>query len=162
MPAWCRAITLNNAELLSIGLVGTNFDDIRFKALNFSRTKMHFKMSSRKLRPFCPDVCVLVSLLWLLSRLQNSAFYKHFDLDHIWKGSTQLNYVDACEIWTRYLILYRKCDNPEERRNIGFDEVRLITPSFGYDDNIDIYVWHFQRQIKFGKWSTLQRDKKVL
>ena len=38
----------------SIGPIETNFSEILSKIQNFSFIKMHLKMSSAKLRPFCP------------------------------------------------------------------------------------------------------------
>ena len=40
--------------LLSIGPLGTNFSEILIKIHNHSFTNMHLKISSAKLRPFCP------------------------------------------------------------------------------------------------------------
>ena len=49
-----QAIFWTNAGLLSIGSLGTNFSEILIKIQNFSFTKMHMKISSAKLWPFCP------------------------------------------------------------------------------------------------------------
>ena len=48
------AITLTCADLLSIGPLGTNFNDILNKKQNCWLSKMHLKISSAKGRPFCP------------------------------------------------------------------------------------------------------------
>ena len=45
-PVWCQAITGTNAGLLSTGLLGTSFSEIRNGILLFSFKKMHLKMSS--------------------------------------------------------------------------------------------------------------------
>ena len=47
-PVRRRAITWNNAGLLSIELLGTNFSEFRIRILSFSFKKMHLKLSSAK------------------------------------------------------------------------------------------------------------------
>ena len=47
-PVRCHAITWTNAGLLSIGLLGTHFNEIWIDILSFSFNKMHLKMSSAK------------------------------------------------------------------------------------------------------------------
>ena len=49
-----QAITWNNADVLSIGPLGTNFSDNWIEILIFSCMKTHLKMSSAKCLPFCP------------------------------------------------------------------------------------------------------------
>ena len=49
-----KAITWTNAGLLSIGLLGTNFSEIRIANLTFSFKKMHLKLSSAKMATICP------------------------------------------------------------------------------------------------------------
>ena len=68
-PVPCQAITWNNADLLSIGPLGTNFSEIWPKIQNFSFIKMYLKMSSAKWRPFCPGRDELN--LWLSKVLAN-------------------------------------------------------------------------------------------
>ena len=53
-PIRRQAIIWTNAELLSIGPIGTNFNEILIKIQNFSLKKTHLKMASVKWRPFCP------------------------------------------------------------------------------------------------------------
>ena len=48
-----QAIIWTNTGILLIWPSGTNFSEIRIKIRNFSFMKMHLKMSSGKLRPFC-------------------------------------------------------------------------------------------------------------
>ena len=57
--AWRRAIAWNNAALLSVWLLGTNFSEIRIGILSFSFTKMHLKLSSAKMAAilFRGDAC---------------------------------------------------------------------------------------------------------
>ena len=52
-PVRCQAITWTNADLLSIGPLGTNFSEIQIEIENISFMKMHVKMSSSKWRTFC-------------------------------------------------------------------------------------------------------------
>ena len=52
----CPAIIWTNAGLLSIGLLGTNFNEIIIKIKNSLLMKMHLKISSAKWQPFCPGV----------------------------------------------------------------------------------------------------------
>ena len=52
-PGRCQAIIWINAGILLIGPLGTNFNEILIGIQTFSFKKMHLKMSSAKLRPFC-------------------------------------------------------------------------------------------------------------
>ena len=45
-PIRCQAIIETNAELLSIGLLGTNYSESLTKRQNFSLIKMQLKISS--------------------------------------------------------------------------------------------------------------------
>ena len=56
---WRQAIIWNNAGILSIGLLGTNFSEIIIEILTFSYKKMRLKVSSAKWRPFCLGLNVL-------------------------------------------------------------------------------------------------------
>ena len=51
-PGRRQANILNNAGLLSIGLLWTNFSEILIEILTFSFKKMRLKVSSAKRRPF--------------------------------------------------------------------------------------------------------------
>ena len=55
LPDQGEAIIWTNADLLSIGPLGTNFNEIQIAIWNFSFMKMHLKMCSVKWWPFCPD-----------------------------------------------------------------------------------------------------------
>ena len=50
-----QAITWTNADLLSIGPLGTNFSEILIEIQNFSHRKMNLKMSSVKPPSFCQE-----------------------------------------------------------------------------------------------------------
>ena len=58
-PGWCHAIIWSNGGILSIGPLGTNFNEILIKIQTFSFKKMHLKMSSAKWRSFCLGLNVL-------------------------------------------------------------------------------------------------------
>ena len=53
-PVLRQNITWTNADLLSIGLWGTNFSEIQIKIHNFTFLKLYLKMLSAKWQPFCP------------------------------------------------------------------------------------------------------------
>ena len=52
-PGPRQAIIWTNAGILSIRLLGTNFNEILIEILTFSFMKMLLKVSSAKWRPFC-------------------------------------------------------------------------------------------------------------
>ena len=52
-PGRRQTIIWTNAGILSIGPLGTNFNEISIGIQTFSFRKMHFKISSAKWRPFC-------------------------------------------------------------------------------------------------------------
>ena len=57
-----QAIIWNNAGLLVIGPLGTNFSEIFIEILTFSFKKIPLKVSSAKRRPFCLGLNVLTAL----------------------------------------------------------------------------------------------------
>ena len=68
-PGRHQAIIWNNAGILSIGLLGTNFSEILIEILTFSFKKMRLKVSSAKWRPFCLSLNVLM-LKWAPESMQ--------------------------------------------------------------------------------------------
>ena len=58
-PGRRLAIIYTNAGILSVGPLGTNFNEISIGIQTFSFKKMHFKMSSAKWRLFCLGLNVL-------------------------------------------------------------------------------------------------------
>ena len=58
-PGRRQAIIWPNAGILLIRTLETNFSEILSKINTFSFKKIHFKMSSAKLRPFCLGLNVL-------------------------------------------------------------------------------------------------------
>ena len=65
-PGRRQAIIWNNAGLLLIEPLGTNFSEISIVIQTFSFKKMHLNMSSAKWRPFCLGLNVLIPCLLLL------------------------------------------------------------------------------------------------
>ena len=65
-PGRRQAIIWTNAEILSIGPLGTNFTEIQIGIQKFSYKKMHLKMSSVKWRPFHLSLNMLTILMWIL------------------------------------------------------------------------------------------------
>ena len=60
-PGWRQAIIWTNAGILLIRPLGTNFNEILIEIYTSSLTIMHLKMSSRKWRPFCLGLNVLIN-----------------------------------------------------------------------------------------------------
>ena len=58
-PGRRQAIIWNNAGILLIGTLGTNFSEILIEIRPFSFKKMHLKMLSGKWRPFCLSLNVM-------------------------------------------------------------------------------------------------------
>ena len=73
-PGQRQAIIWNNARILLIGPLGTNFNDISIEIHTFSFKKMHFKMSSAKWRPFCHGLNVL-NIIFNLHKLHKRTYY---------------------------------------------------------------------------------------
>ena len=67
-PGRRQAIIWTIAGILSIGPLGTNFNEISKGIQTFSFKKMHFKMSSVKWRPFCLGLNGLKTLWLLMSK----------------------------------------------------------------------------------------------
>ena len=66
-PGRRQAIIWTNDGILLIGPLGANFSEILIKIYTFSFRKMHLKMSSGKLWPFCLSLYVLrasMSRVW--------------------------------------------------------------------------------------------------
>ena len=74
-PVRPQAIGSPNVDLLPIGPLETNCDEIRIKMQNTNSNKMRFKVSSAKWRPFCLglDVIIMASGLsqdWPVSKIE--------------------------------------------------------------------------------------------
>ena len=59
-PGWHQAIIWTNAGILSIGLLGTNYNEILIEILTCSFKKRRLNVSSAKSRPFCLSLNVLI------------------------------------------------------------------------------------------------------
>ena len=83
-PGGRQAIIWNNAGILSIGLLGTNFSEILVEILTFSFKKMRLNVSSVKWRSFCLGLNVLtnagINNSAGLIVLSNSKFYEQHDI----------------------------------------------------------------------------------
>ena len=75
-PGRRQAIFWNNAGILLIGPLGTNFSEILIELQTFSLKKIRLKMSSAKCRPFCLGLNVLK----IMSRHNGNLFHRmgHF------------------------------------------------------------------------------------
>ena len=126
-PVWRQAFIWTNAGLLSIRTLGTIFSEILIKIQKFSFMKMHLKISSAKLRPFCPrgDELTHWSLtkwltLWrrhILSSLPISAF----QFEYHWNLFI-FNIKSALVV---LLTWGRTCDTPLPKPIIDYSQVLL-------------------------------------
>ena len=60
LALWCQAILWTSAEILSMGLSGTNFNTISIKMQTIVLKKIIFKIPSAWCWPFCLDLNVLI------------------------------------------------------------------------------------------------------
>ena len=67
-PSRRQAIIWTNTGILLIAILGTNFSEILIENCTFSFNKMHLKISSAKLRPFCLGPNVLTPPGFFLPR----------------------------------------------------------------------------------------------
>ena len=107
-PRRRQAIIWTNAYILSIGPpLGTNFSEILIEIYTFLFKKMHLKMSSGQLRPFCHG---LNMLRW--RQLQNEAYAewsqcrrRHFQTHfHECQMYIDWNFIEVCP-WGLHLVL---------------------------------------------------------
>ena len=127
-PGRRQAIIWNNAWLLLIESLGTNFSDISIGIQTFSFKKMHLNMSSAKWRLFCLGLNVLIKLNSLNFQLKSFYLCKcllgclnHF---HILQVSVQLSCINTCQIWTWYSV-------PLFWENKWTEKIVLVTPMPG-------------------------------
>ena len=59
LPVWCQSIIWTNAEMLFIGLLGTNFSEVLIEFHTFPLKKMPLNMLFGKWWPFCLILNVL-------------------------------------------------------------------------------------------------------
>ena len=79
-PIQPQAIIYTYVGSLSIGPLGTNFNEIVIKIQNFSFMKMHLKISSAIRRPFCPGRDDLIDVIYLPGCSMKKVF-----LSFVWK-----------------------------------------------------------------------------
>ena len=77
-PGRHQAIIWANAEILLIGPLGTNFNEISIKIHTFSFKKICLKMSSGKWRPFCLGLNVLKFASTAANRTTSTPYF-HYD-----------------------------------------------------------------------------------
>ena len=99
-PRRRQAIIWTNAGILLIGPLGTNFSEFFVVIHTFSFNKMHMKMSSAKLRPFCLGLNVLTLFVFLRVSLHNKMSPIWFEpiVNHLWYN----NGLDLL-IWTSFI-----------------------------------------------------------
>ena len=94
-PGRRQAIIWNNAGILLIGTLGTNFSEILIEILTFSFKKMRLTVSSAKRQPFCPGLNVL-------RRCSIIAAYANNDVISLSHTRLQFSYIGGeCEIYVR-------------------------------------------------------------
>ena len=76
-PGRRQAIFWNNAGILLIGPLGTNFSEILIGIQTSSFKKMHLKMSSAKWRPFCLGLNVLSTWLNVKCSMVHITWHDH-------------------------------------------------------------------------------------
>ena len=95
-PGRHQAIIWNNAGLLLIEPLGTNFSEISIVIQTFSFKKIHLNMSSAKWRPFCLGLNVLIHQWQLDSPHKGPIMQKTFPCHHsIIASSETLFYQNA-------------------------------------------------------------------
>ena len=99
-PGRRQAIIWNNAGILSIRLLGTNFSEILIEILTFSFTKMHLKVLSVKWWPFCLGLNVLTTHRLRLCWSENGSSRKI--------GAWQLSHFCILHNSCCYIILIRR------------------------------------------------------
>ena len=97
LPGGRQAIIWNNAGLLLIEPLGTNFSEISIGIQTFSFKKMHLNMTSAKWRPFCLGLNVLnVYKSWYIFRryvciLMQFAFDLHISTNPVMRIQKHIN-----------------------------------------------------------------------
>ena len=113
-PGRRQAIIWNNAGILLIGPLGTNFNDLLIKIHTFSFRKIHLKMLSGKWRPFCLGLNVsrITGDYPLLNTLRPRQNGRHF-ADDIFK-------------WILYSTVYSGVDHRKHQSSASLAFVRGI------------------------------------
>ena len=95
-PGRRHTIIWTNAGILSIGPIGTIFNEILIEMHTFSFKKINFKMSSGKWRPFCLGLNMITGCLHFLGVLKLSMCWGVSSLNHWNTGS-----VSSCNGYRR-------------------------------------------------------------
>ena len=93
-PGQHQAIIWTNAGILSIGLLGTNFNEILIEIHAFLFKTINLKMLSGKWRPFCLGLTVFRKVCLHSMRLQNTIYHYNY--------SYQLFLTEATYYWHQY------------------------------------------------------------
>ena len=106
-----------NADLLSIGSSGTNFNNIWIKIQWFVSTKIHFKMSSANYPPFCSDLVFPAS----------KHYYPAHDVRNAMKSALMTGWMGARELaWTRCLYGWESLTTFSINVNIDIVWTRVV------------------------------------
>ena len=87
-PGRRQAIIWNNAWILLIGPLGTNFSEILIKIHTFSLKKIRLIMSSAKCRPFCLGLNELKASLKILCGLPGTSCRVHWGVTRLLQAWT--------------------------------------------------------------------------
>ena len=109
VPNRQQATTWASGDLLAIGLLGTNFNEIWIKRYKFSFTKTYLKMLSVNKWPSCPQL----SMCWYLLNSTSPAEHYPGDLDH--PINIQSLSIDDYKVSNDYIIQYH---DPWKRRSL--------------------------------------------
>ena len=116
-PGRRQAIIWNNAAILSIGLLGTNFSGILIEIVTFSFKKMSLKVSSAKWRPFCLGLYVLKKYELILSSCDLTMWIRsceiwHYICNSLAETSIPINLwemLHQCDLGILHLRDWQKC-----------------------------------------------------
>ena len=128
-PGRRQAIIWNNAGILLIGPLGTNFSGILIEIQIFSLKKIRLKMSSAKCRPFCLGLNVLNASAISLSKIGPTAKWNV----HGRMGMRSYWFENIEEFWNAYM---RKWTGSSL-----FQKWSVATVEFG--DGISSFITHF-------------------
>ena len=116
-PGRRQAIIWTNAGILLIWPLGTNFSEISIDIHTFSLKKIHFKMSSGKLRPFCLGLNVLKShnrtkqnkTMWdILSNANVERLLQSLMISFVALNNTETHEAHVLSV-TRYSVTHWTC-----------------------------------------------------
>ena len=109
-PGRRQAIIWNNAGILLIRPLGTNFSEILIKIYTFSFKKIHLNMSSGKWRPSCLGLNVLTHLLDKMATIFRKyggvegpphIFFRHHAISYGWHSNSSVGDSNYCYVIRR-------------------------------------------------------------